>query len=107
MAVMVIACPCAMGLATPTSIMVGTGRGAQLGVLIKSGTALEMAQKVGAVVFDKTGTLTYGKPELTDLIVLPGGLKRKNCFGPGGRGRKPLRTSPGRSGCRMLPRAAI
>jgi P-type Cu+ transporter len=69
-AVMVIACPCAMGLATPTSIMVGTGRGAQLGVLIKSGEALEIAHKVQAVVFDKTGTLTFGKPALTDLLVL-------------------------------------
>lgn len=69
-AVMVIACPCAMGLATPTSIMVGTGRGAQLGVLIKSGEALEKAQKIEAVVFDKTGTLTYGRPVLTDLIML-------------------------------------
>ncbi len=66
-AVMVIACPCAMGLATPTSIMVGTGRGAQLGVLIKSGEALEMAEKIQAVLFDKTGTLTYGKPEVTDI----------------------------------------
>ncbi|NTV13160.1 MAG: copper-translocating P-type ATPase [Desulfobulbaceae bacterium] len=72
--VMVIACPCAMGLATPTSIMVGTGRGAQLGVLIKSGAALEMAQKVVVVIFDKTGTLTFGKPVLTDLVVVAGQL---------------------------------
>lgn len=67
--VMVIACPCAMGLATPTSIMVGTGRGAQLGVLVKGGEALEAAAGLDVLVFDKTGTLTEGKPRLTDIIV--------------------------------------
>ena len=66
-AVMVIACPCAMGLATPTSIMVGTGRGAQLGVLIRDGAALEALEKIDTVVFDKTGTLTFGRPELVGV----------------------------------------
>lgn len=81
-AVLVIACPCAMGLATPTSIMVGTGRGAQLGVLIRSGGALEMAQRVRVVVFDKTGTLTYGHPALTAIHMQSGiSLAEKELLG--------------------------
>jgi P-type Cu+ transporter len=76
-AVIVIACPCALGLATPTSLMVGTGKGAENGILIKGGEALEAACKIDAVIFDKTGTLTKGKPEVTDILVFDDADKDK------------------------------
>ena len=104
MAVLIIACPCALGLATPMSIMVGTGRGAEAGVLIRNAEALEMLEKVDTLVVDKTGTLTEGKPAL--VTVEPrAGIDERDAAAPGREPRARQRASAGR-GDRRAARAS-
>lgn len=85
--VLVVACPCALGLASPTAITVGIGRGAELGILIKSGEALEAADKLNVVAFDKTGTLTVGRPDVTDLVAF--GIDEKELLRQAASAEKP------------------
>ena len=79
-AVLVISCPCAMGLATPTALVVGIGRAAKYGIILKGGEALEKAYKINSIIFDKTGTLTVGKPVVTDVVMLGGGMDEKRAI---------------------------